>query len=112
MPQARFSLAASASGGVVYAFGGIGPNAWSSAVDAVCETSAVDAGTMWGYCFGGLLSVLSVAGNPGMPVRNLLVLGGVARLVPAPMAASVRSISQQSWRPARSRPSRCRATCT
>jgi polyhydroxyalkanoate synthase len=45
-----------------------------AAVSAVCETSGVDDVTMWGYCFGGLLSVLSVAGNPDMPVRNLLVM--------------------------------------
>jgi N-acetylneuraminic acid mutarotase len=34
MPVARFSLAAAASGGIVYAFGGIAPNAWSTSVDA------------------------------------------------------------------------------
>ncbi len=34
MPAARFSLAAAASGGIVYAIGGIGPDAWSSSVDA------------------------------------------------------------------------------
>lgn len=44
------------------------------AVDAVCEDSGSPDITMWGYCFGGLLSVLSVAGNPQMPVRNLLVM--------------------------------------
>ena len=44
------------------------------AVEAVCEDSGSPDVTMWGYCFGGLLSVLSVAGNPQMPIRNLLVM--------------------------------------
>lgn len=29
---------------------------------------------VFGYCFGGVLSVLSVAGNPTMPVRSLAVM--------------------------------------
>lgn len=29
---------------------------------------------VFGYCFGGVLSVLSVAGNPSMPVRSLAVM--------------------------------------
>jgi polyhydroxyalkanoate synthase len=44
------------------------------AVDAVCADAGSPEITMWGYCFGGLLSVLSLAGNPDMPVRNLLVM--------------------------------------
>ncbi|MDY7102311.1 MAG: alpha/beta fold hydrolase [Actinomycetota bacterium] len=44
---------------------------------AVAATTA-DAGaetvTMFGYCFGGFLSFLSLAANPAMPVANLVVL--------------------------------------
>jgi polyhydroxyalkanoate synthase len=29
---------------------------------------------LFGYCFGGVLSLLSVAGNPSMPVRSLAVM--------------------------------------
>lgn len=44
------------------------------AVEAVCAHSGAVDLTMWGYCFGGILAVLSVAGNPEMAVRNLLVM--------------------------------------
>ena len=38
--------------------------------------AATDAGgvTLFGYCMGGFLSVLSVAANPDLPVRNLVAL--------------------------------------
>lgn len=45
------------------------------AVNAACEAAGADQVTMLGYCFGGVLSLLSVARKPGMPVRNLLTMG-------------------------------------
>ena len=44
------------------------------AVRTVVAETGDDAVTMFGYCFGGFLSVLSVAANPDMPVDNLVVL--------------------------------------
>jgi polyhydroxyalkanoate synthase subunit PhaC len=44
------------------------------AARAVCRDSGRGELTVWGYCFGGVLSLLSVAGNPDLPVRNLLVM--------------------------------------
>ncbi|MCB0966162.1 MAG: alpha/beta fold hydrolase [Ilumatobacter sp.] len=46
------------------------PWAVRTVVDETCDESV----TMFGYCFGGFLSVLSVAANPDMPVENLVVL--------------------------------------
>src|SRR5207247_970568 len=43
------------------------------AVDAAREAAGTDDVTLLGYCFGGVLSLLSVARNPEMPVRNLAV---------------------------------------
>ncbi len=64
------------------------------AVGVTATHTGVGAVTMFGYCFGGFLSVLSVAGNPTMPVDNLVVLAtpvaperGPAQLRPARLTA-------------------------
>lgn len=44
------------------------------AADAVCDAAGADELTVFGYCYGGVLSVLYVAGHPGPPVRNLAVM--------------------------------------
>ena len=44
------------------------------AVDAAREAAGTDDVTLLGYCFGGVLSVLSVARHPELPVRNLAVM--------------------------------------
>jgi polyhydroxyalkanoate synthase subunit PhaC len=41
------------------------------AVDVVCDETDADSVTMLGYCLGGVLALLHVAGNPDSPVRNL-----------------------------------------
>jgi polyhydroxyalkanoate synthase len=43
-------------------------------VDAVLTASAATELSMLGYCFGGLLALLSAATHPDGPVRNLLTL--------------------------------------
>jgi len=44
------------------------------AVDATTDAAGAESVTMFGYCFGGFLSFLSVAGNPDIAVENLVVL--------------------------------------
>lgn len=44
------------------------------AVRAACDEAAADDLTVFGYCYGGVLSLLHVAGHPGPPVRNLAVM--------------------------------------
>lgn len=44
------------------------------AVDAALDLSGADGLTAFGYCLGALLALLSVAGNPSMPVDNLVLL--------------------------------------
>jgi polyhydroxyalkanoate synthase subunit PhaC len=44
------------------------------AVDAACEVTGSEEVTLLGYCFGGVLSLLSVARHREMPVRNLIVM--------------------------------------
>lgn len=44
------------------------------AVRAACQAAGSDEVDVLGYCFGGTISVLGVAGNPEMPVRNLSVM--------------------------------------
>lgn len=44
------------------------------AVQAVRATSGASEVGVFGYCLGALLSLIAVAGNPGMPVRNLVLL--------------------------------------
>lgn len=49
---------------------GLLPEALERAM-ATSETAEVD---VLGYCFGGVVSALAVAGNGGVPVRNLVVM--------------------------------------
>jgi polyhydroxyalkanoate synthase len=44
------------------------------AVGVVCDESGSSSVTLLGYCMGGVLSLLHVAGNPDSPVRNLAVM--------------------------------------
>jgi polyhydroxyalkanoate synthase subunit PhaC len=44
------------------------------ALGAVMDATGSEEVNLLGYCFGGTLSLLSVAGHPGMPVRNLVVM--------------------------------------
>ena len=44
------------------------------AVDAACTISDSAAVTIFGYCLGATMALLSAAGNAAMPVRNLVVL--------------------------------------
>lgn len=44
------------------------------ALNAAMEVSGSEEIDVLGYCFGGTVCVLSVAGNPDMPVRNLTVM--------------------------------------
>jgi polyhydroxyalkanoate synthase len=43
-------------------------------VAAACDEAGVDEATIFGYCFGGVLSLLYAAGHPGLPIRNLAVM--------------------------------------
>ncbi len=65
------------------------------AVETVARASESGAVTLFGYCLGGFLTLLSVAGNPAMPVENLVVLAtpvaperGPAQLRPGRIATS------------------------
>lgn len=44
------------------------------AAAAVCAESGVDELTVFGYCFGGVLSLLYAAAHPGPPIRNLAIM--------------------------------------
>lgn len=44
------------------------------AARAVLETSGADGLTLFGYCLGGVLSLLATAGHPELPVRKLALL--------------------------------------
>jgi len=44
------------------------------ASEAVLDSSGADELTVYGYCFGGVLSLLFVAGHPELPIRNLAVM--------------------------------------
>jgi polyhydroxyalkanoate synthase len=64
------------------------------AVDVTAGHTSFDSVTLFGYCFGGFLSVLSVASNPSMPIENLVALAtpvaperGPAQLRPARLTA-------------------------
>jgi polyhydroxyalkanoate synthase len=66
------------------------------AVDATATQSESGSVTLFGYCFGGVLSVLSLAANPAMAVDNLVVLAtpiaperGPAQLRPGRFATSL-----------------------
>ena len=43
-------------------------------VEATRKVTGSDDVTLYGYCFGGLMSLLSVARHPEMPVRNLVTM--------------------------------------
>jgi polyhydroxyalkanoate synthase len=45
-----------------------------AALRAACAASAAEAVTLFGYCFGGTLSLLALACTPDLPVRNLIEL--------------------------------------
>ncbi len=45
-----------------------------AAIDRVCELSGSDSINLFGYCFGGVLSVLHAAHHPDSPLRSLTVL--------------------------------------
>jgi polyhydroxyalkanoate synthase len=61
-------------------------------VRAVTEVSGAPDVNLFGYCFGGLLALLYVAGHPGDPVRNLAVMAtpvDFSRM--GPMSSMLRS---------------------
>jgi poly[(R)-3-hydroxyalkanoate] polymerase subunit PhaC len=45
-----------------------------AAVAAACDAAGTDDVTLLGYCFGGVLSLLSCARHPELPVRNLVLM--------------------------------------
>ena len=66
------------------------------AVETTARRTGAGSVTLFGYCFGGFLAVLSVAGNPDMAVENLVALAtpvaperGPAQLRPGRFAASL-----------------------
>ena len=50
------------------------------AVEVTARTARATGVTLFGYCLGGLLSLLSLAGNPDMPIRNLVALATPVKL--------------------------------
>jgi len=50
------------------------------AVEAVRRIAQSADVTLFGYCLGALLALLSIAGNPQMPVRNLVALATPVKL--------------------------------
>ena len=50
------------------------------AVETSARVARSDGVSLLGYCFGGLLSLLSIAGNREMPVRNLVALATPVKL--------------------------------
>ena len=44
------------------------------AIAAACEAAGTDEVTVLGYCFGGVLSLISAARHPDMPIRNLALM--------------------------------------
>ena len=69
--------------------------------------------TVYGYCFGGVLSLLFVAGHPEMPVRNLGGDGDADRLQPHGHAVGDCSATAASTRRPRRRDRQraCAARC-
>ncbi len=45
-----------------------------AAIAAACETAGTDEVTVLGYCFGGVLSLISAARHPELPIRNLALM--------------------------------------
>ena len=62
------------------------------AVDAAAAAAGADEVTLLGYCLGGVLSVLSVARHPDMPVRGLVAVATPADFtkLPGSMTRSMR----------------------
>ena len=50
------------------------------AVEATAQFAQASEVTLIGYCLGGLLALLSIAGNPDMPVHNLVSLATPVKL--------------------------------
>jgi polyhydroxyalkanoate synthase subunit PhaC len=44
------------------------------AIGAACEAAGTDDVNLLGYCFGGVLSLLSAARHPELPIRNLALM--------------------------------------
>jgi polyhydroxyalkanoate synthase len=44
------------------------------AIAAACEAAGTEDVTLLGYCFGGVLSLLSAARHPELPIRNLALM--------------------------------------
>jgi polyhydroxyalkanoate synthase len=44
------------------------------AIDVVCSETGSDSISVVGYCLGGVLALLSAAGNPGLRIRNLVLM--------------------------------------
>jgi len=44
------------------------------AIAAACEAAGTEEVTLLGYCFGGVLSLISAARHPDLPIRNLALM--------------------------------------
>jgi polyhydroxyalkanoate synthase len=69
--------------GPVEAYNGIGTytdDYLPRAVQAAVRTAQSADVTLFGYCLGGLLTLLSVAGNPSMPICNVVALATPVKL--------------------------------
>ena len=75
-----------------------------------CEAAGTEEVTLLGYCFGGVLSLLSAARHPELPIRNLVADGHAGGLRPdvgdhrARARGPARAGRDASSRPATSRP--------
>ncbi|MDP9346753.1 MAG: alpha/beta fold hydrolase [Actinomycetota bacterium] len=45
-----------------------------AAIAAACEAAGTEEVTLLGYCFGGVLGLISAARNPELPIRNLVLM--------------------------------------
>jgi len=45
-----------------------------SAIDALLDDAGAREVTLAGYCFGGILTLLTAAGHPELPIRNMMVM--------------------------------------
>jgi polyhydroxyalkanoate synthase subunit PhaC len=45
-----------------------------AAIAAACEAAGTEEVTLLGYCFGGVLSLISAARHPELPIRNLVLM--------------------------------------
>jgi len=63
------------------------------AARAVLETSGADGLTLFGYCLGGVLGLLTAAGHPELPVRNIVLLATPVDFAElGPMANLLRTV--------------------